>query len=489
MTRGACSPRRAAAIAVAVASGALVLFASRAAFAACQGRPTDPSGFQGYTYGSAAAASFAGARVRVHYATSGANVPDLATTRADTVPDTVALAADAGDRSLVKFAEMGFKQPPGDDACTSSGGDAKLDIYLVAFAGADGTTVAESCSGRQCASFVLVDSTFAGRGYPTVAEGFRTVVSHEIFHAVQNGYDAEMDRFWAEGTAQWAMKSVFPEVIDFERQLPAFFKDSARSLDTQPSGVTAGFLYGAAVWPLFLTQRHGTDTVREIFEKQLDGTKAIAATDLVLAGKGSSVAADYPLFGAYNAATRSLAAEGGYPDAAKYPGVKIDSLEEGVSGITSGLSYFVYRGTLEALSSISIEGDAQRIGGVAVPITGGTVRIASAMPLPAKVEGEVLVVIAGITTKKTDAPFTVHVGAAAPGPPPGSSGTPAPPANDTVSGGCTLASTAPSRLGASSGSGALLTSLALSLSLLVSRVRARSGTRVRSCSRTRTRNA
>jgi hypothetical protein len=406
--------RRLARLVVALACGSVVFaVAGRAAAATCQGRPTDAAGYQGYAYGAAIVKSYATARVRVHYATSGPHVPDLTTTRADTVPETVALAGDVAERSLAKFAEMGFKQPPSDEACTSNGGDSKLDVYLVGFAGADGTTIPEACSGRTCASFVLVESSFSGRGYPSIAEGFRTVVSHELFHAVQNGYDSEIDRFWAEGTAQWAMKNVFPEAVDFERQLPAFFKDNTRSLDTAPSGVTAGFLYGSAVWPLFLEIRHGGGTVREIFEKQTDGTKAIAATDAVLALKSASVAQDYPLFGAFNVATKTFAADGGYPDAAKYPGVKSEVLADGVTGITSGLSYFVYRGTLDADSKISLETDAARNGGVVMPITDGKARVASALPLPANASaGEVFVIVGGTTTKKTDARFTVRIGAA-----------------------------------------------------------------------------
>ncbi|MBX3190037.1 MAG: hypothetical protein KF819_23630 [Labilithrix sp.] len=398
-------------VAAAAAVVACSLAASRDASAQCRGRPTDAAGYQGYSYGAAEVRSYATAAIRVHYATTGAYAPNLATTRGDGVPDVVALAGDSGQQALAKYAEMGFKSPPSDAACASNGGDDKLDIYLVAFAGADGSAVPEACSGRVCSTFMLVDSSFLGRGYPSIEEGFRTVVSHELFHAVQNAYDQDIERFWAEGTAQWAMKSVFPELVDFERQLPAFFKDNTRSLDTQPSGVTAGYLYGSAVWPLFLTLRHGPDTVQKIFEAEADGTKALAATEAVLAAKGSSLAETYPLFGAWNAATKSLAGSGGYPDAAKYPGVKIEALADGVSAITSGLGYFVYQGVLDAPSKISLETDATRNAGVVVPLQGGKADLAQAKALPADFEGDVLVVVAGITTKKTDAPFTVRIGA------------------------------------------------------------------------------
>ena len=376
MRRGGRRSKTGALLAGGAAVVVSLLANARAASAAgCQGRPTDAAGFQGYSYGAEPVKSFATARVRVHYATTG-------TQRGRPDHDARRQRARHGGARRGRRREGARASTPrwasssrrATSPCTSNGGDDKLDVYLVAFTGADGTTIAESCTGRSCSSFVLVEATFSGRGYPSVAEGFRTVVAHELFHSVQDGYDSELDRFWAEGTAQWAMKNVFPELVDFEQQLPAFFKDPTRSLDTQPSGVTAGFLYGSAVWPLFLTLRHGPDTVREILEKELDGTKSLAATDAVLMGKGSSIAEDYPLFGAWNTATKTLAGTGGYPDAAKYPGVKLATLAEGATGITSGLSYYSYRATLDAPSKVSVETDATRNAAVGVPIVGGQAR-------------------------------------------------------------------------------------------------------------------
>jgi hypothetical protein len=383
---------------------------------ACNGRPTDAAGYLGFTYGAVAAKSFATADVRVHYAPSGEHAPDLRTTRSDSVPDMVAFAAETAQAALGKYAEMGYRKIPSDESCPSNGGDAKVDIYLVKFPAADGATAPEACNGSSCSSFVLVESTFLGRGYPSVKEGFQTVVVHELFHAVQNVYDKELERFWAEGSAQWAMKTLHPHLVDFENQLPAFFAQPNKSLDAPPGGVTAGFLYGSAVWPLFLSLRHGPETVREILELEGEGQKTLVATDAVLAKKGSSLAEAFPLFAAWNVATKKYAGEGGYPDAAKYPGVKTATLADGVNGITSGLSYFAYAGTLDGPSSVSLETDEARNAGMLVPIEGGKARVDKAAKLPANGEGEVLVVVAGTTTKKTDARFTVHIGPPVQGP-------------------------------------------------------------------------
>lgn len=396
---------------VAVALGVLVaLEGTASALPLCQGRPTDPAGYQGYAFGSVEVKTYDTTHVRVHYATSGSYAPSLTSTRPDGVPDAVGLAGDIGEDALTKYAAMGFKEVPSDAACTSNGGDARVDIYLVPFSGADGSTVADACDGPTCSSFVLCKAGFLNAGYANDKEGFETVVSHELFHAVQNVYDHELDRFWAEGTAQWAMKTLHPELQDFERQLPSFFSAQNQSLDAQPQGVTSGFLYGSAVWPLFLTLTHGDDFVKLTLEAEAAGAKAMPAIDAVLQTKGSSLADAFPMFGAWNVATKDLAGTGGYPDAAKYPGTKTATLEDGAKGITSGFASYAFRGTLDGKKSISLDTDATRNAGVVVPIVDGKARIDQAAKLPADAEGDVVVVVAGITSKKTDGPFTIHFG-------------------------------------------------------------------------------
>ncbi len=436
-----------------VVLAAAILAAPRAAEAAtCSGRPTDPGGYGGYTYGSDTVKTYDTTQVRVHYATTGIHSPDQTSTRADGVPDLVAFAGDTAEDALTQYANMGFKKIPSDAACASNGGDGRVDIYLVTFTGADGTTVPEACDGLACSSFVLSQAKFIGTGYANPQEGFKTVVSHELFHGVQNAYDQSLDRFWAEGSAQWAMKSIHPELQDFERQLPAFFSDPHHSLDSLPSGVTSGYLYGSAVWPLFLTTAHGQDMVRLVLEAEVDGTLAMVATDKVLQTKGSSIADAFPTFAAWNVATKGYAGTGGYPDAAKYPGVKVDPLADGANAITSGYDYYGYVGTLDAPKTISLDTDTTRNAGLMIPLDGGKAQLDKAAKLPTTAQGDVIVVVAGITTKKTDAPFTIHL--ADPGPNDGDGGASS--SGGSSSGGCRAASDAGGRdVGAGSALAAL----------------------------------
>ena len=384
---------------------------ARSAAAECQGRPTDADGFNGYSYGAAEVKSFAGDKVRVYYATSGPHAPVLDTTRPDSVPDTVAYAAEMGDKALGQYATMGYKPVPSDAFCTSHGDDGKVDIYLVHFTAADGSTFAE-CEGANCSSFALVEATFKSKGYADAQEGFRTVVTHELFHAVQNTYRTGDAPFWAEGTAQWAMHTVHPELADFARQMTAFFAEPSRSIDSPPGGVTAGFLYGSAIWPLFLSIHHDEAFIRSVFEAEAASPSAtpLATIETLLQAQSTSLAEEYPVFAAWNVGTGKQKSVGGYPDAAKYPGVKTAPLVDGVHEITSGLGFFAYHGTLDDTRALSLETDEARNAAVVVPIDAQGMRLDQLQRLPTTATGEVMVIVSGVTTKKTDAPFTLHIG-------------------------------------------------------------------------------
>jgi hypothetical protein len=414
--------RRSSALAAAVLTcGSLA--ADRASADCPQVRPTDPGGYAGFAYGADPTGSHATpeGRVRVWYATAGLHAPNGA--------NAAEIAGHAVEEAIDGYAARGFLPPIGDGdypACASNGGDARLDVYLVHFPGADGLATTERCAEvgatLRCSGFILVDSRLDDLGYASFEQGARTVLPHEYFHLVQDAYDAGMDRWWAEGTAQWATKQLHPELTDLERFLPAFFSSTSRSIDAPPGGVVAAFLYGTAVWPVFLSERRGPTIVREILEQQ--GATGVTPLDAVLALEGSTLAAEFTTFTAWNAATGARAGSGGYPLAASYPEVKIIDLPAdvgtSVKGITSGLAAAYYRIAAKEPRIVTLASDASRNAAVVVPLEGGVARLDAMIPLPARVEGDAVIVIAGQRALKTDAPFTLRIEAVPvePKPPP-----------------------------------------------------------------------
>lgn len=429
-----------------------LVFAAREARAEICARPTDPQGALGYSYDTETPAHFDTAKVRVWYVTTGKHSVRPASTRGDGVPDDVARVGEVTEDALHKYAAMGYRAPLTDEdpSCGSNGGDGRLDVYLVHFTAADGTTVAERCktvgAATQCASFILAEANFQGR-YPTVDEGIRTVLPHEAFHTVQNAYDAELDRFWAEGTAQWAVKTLDPSLRDLERFLPSFFKEEGRSIDVPPGGVTAGYLYGAAIWPVFLTRRFDQAIVREILEAEgASGTSALDAARDVLGRRQGSLDDAWPTFWTWNASTGARADVTGYPDAALYPLLATHELADVVSGVTSGSTAHAYHVAPTSRVDVTLESEGAHHAYL-LPLEGGKAVLAKAAALPTTTEGEALVVLTSLTKSKADAPFTLKVAAAADAPP--SSPSPSAEAGSgDSSGGCSI-----SRGGTQSGTG------------------------------------
>lgn len=396
-----------------VALGAALLVGAGAARAEVCARPTDPLGFAGTKYAPEPVSSFAREHVRVWYVVTGPHAVRPGTTRADGVPDDVVVAADTAEAALAAFSAWGYREPiPDTDAsCGSNGGDGLLDVYLSSFAAADGTTVAERCvrlgASTRCSSFVLAEARM-DRRYPTAEEGFRTVLPHEVFHAVQNAYDAELDRFWAEGTAQWATKRLFPELDDLERHLPAFFAEPSRSLDTSPGGVTASYLYGSAIWPTFLTIHHGEDFVRRAFEEESSrGGPSLLATGRALESVGDSLSDSLVGFATWNASTGARAGAASYPDAASYPTMKLGRYPEEAKGALSGASSAYIAVHSDGPADLTIACDPARLVGVLVPLEQGKARVERAARLPTRLEGDGVVIVAGTSPTKSDAFYAV----------------------------------------------------------------------------------
>jgi hypothetical protein len=383
-------------------------------------RPTESGATQGLSYGDAELAFFdsTSGRARVHFALSGTHAPPAASTLESGVPDAVVVAAQAAEDALDTYSKLGY-QPPlgdGDSPCGSNGDSGAIDIYLIQFAGADGQASLDHCQAgtpKRCAGFVLVENDFHGGGYRDTAEGMRTVVPHELFHLVQDGYDADVERWWAEGSAQWAGKQVYPELRDLERFLPGYFDNPWRPLNVPPSGVITDFLYATAIWPVFLQQRYDASLVREVYEGFRPGAEdVLSVTDEVLSARGNSLAHEFLQFAAYNAATGSRAPQtGGYVDAAQYPQVDLKLLEssrgELARDVASGLGAFYYSLTAGEPSQLTLEATPERVAALFAPVVDGRVELADAKPLPTLVHGEGVVVVAGQTLERTDAPFTL----------------------------------------------------------------------------------
>lgn len=396
---------------------ALALAQSTSSAAACTSvRPTDDP--PGFSYGGAAVESHAepGDAVRVHYATEGAHVP-YGFGEQDP-PEGVLLARQAALEASEVFERLGFDPPVSDEGLScSNGGDGAVDVYLLHFAAADGHAGRDDCDEASettaCSGFLVVENDFAGIGYPSVEAGYQVVVPHEFFHLVQAAYASRLPDFWSEGTAQWAAKHVYPEMRDLESYLPAYFERPNRPIDLPPSTGATPFSYGTAIWPVFLEEYFGAEVVRETFEQLRDDPDPLLAVDQVLARHDSSLADAWSTFVLYNAATGARTGAVGYRDAARYPLVASEPLDEEppfrFEGVTSGLSATYFELADGPVRTVRIATDRDSSRGFVVPLENGVARIDAASEGEAKLEGPAMLVIAGVTPSLRDAAFAIDV--------------------------------------------------------------------------------
>jgi hypothetical protein len=253
----------------------------------------------------------------VHYATTGVDAVPMADANTNGVPDFVDEVAATAEDAVEHYLALGFRRPLDDGA---RGGDGRIDIYLRNLNGADGSAGNDSCTADHCIGFVAAENDYAGYSYPTVTEGIRSVIPHELFHLVQYAYSNAQSSSWTEGSAVWATENLYGDGnSDFERFLASFITRSFRPFERAIGGFGDGYPYGAALWPYFLEQRHGVDAVVATWAG-CETTGFLDATNSAIGADGGLDAA-WIEFTRWNAFTGPRAARGMYPKAATWPAV------------------------------------------------------------------------------------------------------------------------------------------------------------------------
>lgn len=306
-------------------------------------RPTDGRALFHYDADSEVT-SFApqAGKIRVHYATVGRHATILDDVDGSGTPDFVEMVASAAEEVLAFWAERGYRPPVGEEELhvADDGGDGLFDIYLVDFdISADGHFATDACTGgfpRRCAGHMVMENDFTEQGYRSLRLAVNILTSHELFHAIQAAYAADVSSWWSEATAVWAEEEFDPAQDDFEAFLDGFFSRPERSLDSPLPGPVDPFSYGLAIFPRFLGERYGVDTVRRVWEALAlaagpppadgGGPDPAAAIDQVLQQEqASSLSAAYGEFAVHNLFTGARADPArGYAEGRRYPQVALE---------------------------------------------------------------------------------------------------------------------------------------------------------------------
>ncbi len=253
--------------------------------------------------------------VRVFYSVDGPNVTRLTDSDEDGIPD---LPVDVANTAaeVLRFYEddMGLRPPISEEemGLDPLGGSYALDVYLVDFDGnGDGAFGIDHCidSPRHCSGYLTIDNY--PTGYPSLQNAVDVLTSHELFHGIQNAYDAEQEVWFSEGTAVWGELQYDPDSVDFLWFADEYLADTGRSLDRPPSGPVPSFAYGTCLWWDFLTTRHSPSLMNTLLEATETTTgvavDTLAEMEAAIDAQDDSLDAAWIEFVSWNLATGSRA--------------------------------------------------------------------------------------------------------------------------------------------------------------------------------------
>lgn len=211
----------------------------------------------------------------IHYTTGGI---DRIYTGFEGYADSVAAIYDEVYAYFIDTLE--YPAPPSDGFYPEGGGDA-FDIYLIDLGTSYyGLTYTDSILidgplSTRATAFQVLDNDYdhVAHLYPDRLDAVRVTCAHEFFHVVQFGIDftefPDQGPYWMEMSATWMEEMKYDYINDYYYYLPSFYVDPRLSFERFDSSYDL-HPYGSMVFPLFLSERFGTDMIRDIWLKCAD---------------------------------------------------------------------------------------------------------------------------------------------------------------------------------------------------------------------------
>ncbi|MCE5248728.1 hypothetical protein LLG96_00765, partial [bacterium] len=215
----------------------------------------------GTTLGTSVLSS--GGHFRVHYDTTGTNMPELSDKNSNSIPDYIDSVLVYLEYAWnIEINEFGFALPPSDGG---TGGGNEIDVYIKNFGtGAYGAAYPEKVE-KNYTCYMVIDNDFSESQYYTKGyNALRVTTANVLSLAIEYGYLDTFDMmWWMQQSAVWMENRVWDDVNDYLGYIHFFFDEQNKSLDNS-DGI---FMFGAVVWPMYLSKRFGDSILRELWEK------------------------------------------------------------------------------------------------------------------------------------------------------------------------------------------------------------------------------
>jgi hypothetical protein len=287
-----------------------------------------------YTYG--------GTHILIHYDTAGEDAifeANIDVNPADGHPDYINELLDIFELVWSYEVDTLAYGPPLTD--NGRGEDNRLDVYMVNLGtGVYGFTYPDPDSNYfQMPAYIEVDNDVAGTSYggshATVIQAAKVTAAHEFFHTIQYAYDeSEFDYdnpndpntfkpWWLEASSTWMEDIVYDDVNDYINYLPFFLGYPQWGLGIfGPTGARILHAYGACLWPIYLSEKYGVDTIRRIWLgcASRPGYNLPAVTDTLMRFYSTDFERSFLEFAVWNTKDSSYAdPDSSYDEGAAFP--------------------------------------------------------------------------------------------------------------------------------------------------------------------------
>ena len=235
----------------------------------------------------------------LHYSTVSASdaVPAVDANRND-VPDYIEVAAESWERIWQRqVVELGYPAPKG-----ASSQD-KFHVYYnkLSYYGYCMPTNVELLRVSPvpygtASAFIVINNDFVGfppndedvTGMETIRSGaLKATQAHEFMHALQFAINVYGSGWLMESHATWAEDAVYDGINDWHWYINTF-------LATPDFPIFSRYLYGAAYYQNYLSERFGVDVTRQIWFAHQTRTAADAIRDVAFGGSWEGMKAFAP---------------------------------------------------------------------------------------------------------------------------------------------------------------------------------------------------
>ena len=237
-----------------------------------------------------------GSHFRIHYATSGADVPPLADNNANSIPDWVETVANVFEAVYQRaIAEMEYSIPPG----------APYDIYLKNIS-YFGLTDSDVLTGQSATSYITIENDFSEYAFQASIPGndsaynksikaLQITAAHEFHHAIQFGLNYYFEPWYAEATSTWLEDEVYDQVNQLYSYANGYLTSTATSLNSGTG--YSRWIFNRSVFEQFYPQ----DIIWKIWEDFAAEPAPSSGADIpmlpfidkVLKSQGGSLAASF----------------------------------------------------------------------------------------------------------------------------------------------------------------------------------------------------